>query len=294
MLSMGIYPLFLWPMFNSYLPIFNSYFDITRGFFLGRLSPKNSTGRSNFCVLCRWIARGPTKDCGRRLESGPPVRGGRVCPYPWRILMVLLYVVCHGSHQEIAHKNVSMNIPAPWIRHGLWILKILRLPSVLLVLSGRKIVLETLGQAVKTQISCGFIQPVTQSIEIPIICPIFHCKTPTKLKPNPLIQRRNSPFVRPQRSLGSRTELRNWLRNLRTSGAENVVSFWYDVVSYVTKMDQLINKPVKIQYFQGALEFWCWGESEIQRQALQTVGSWVMSQVGSTVQPPSHCKWCNY
>ena len=35
--------------------------------------------------------------------------------------MVLLYMVCHGSHQEIPPNNVSINIPAPWIRHGKWI-----------------------------------------------------------------------------------------------------------------------------------------------------------------------------
>ena len=30
--------------------------------------------------------------------------------------MVLLYMVCHGSHQYTP--TVSINIPAPWIRHG--------------------------------------------------------------------------------------------------------------------------------------------------------------------------------
>ena len=33
--------------------------------------------------------------------------------------MVLLYMVCHGSHQHTPNV-VSINIPAPWIRHGLW------------------------------------------------------------------------------------------------------------------------------------------------------------------------------
>ena len=34
-----------------------------------------------------------------------------------RILTVLLYMVLHGSHQSTP--NVSINLPAPWIRHGI-------------------------------------------------------------------------------------------------------------------------------------------------------------------------------
>ena len=38
-------------------------------------------------------------------------------PYPWRILTVLLYMVCHGSHQYTPF--MLAYIPAPWIRHGI-------------------------------------------------------------------------------------------------------------------------------------------------------------------------------
>ena len=38
--------------------------------------------------------------------------------YPYRILTVLLYMVCHGSHQQKPPMNVSINIPAPWM---IWI-----------------------------------------------------------------------------------------------------------------------------------------------------------------------------
>ena len=34
--------------------------------------------------------------------------------------MVLLYMVCHGSHQYTVYTPfyVSIDLPAPWIRHG--------------------------------------------------------------------------------------------------------------------------------------------------------------------------------
>ena len=63
-------------------------------------------------------------------------------------------------------------------------------------------------------------------------------------------------------------------------------------ICYVTEMDQQSSEHPILS--RSTEHFWCWGESEIQRQALQTVGSWMMRQVGSTVQPRSHCKWCNY
>ena len=53
---------------------------------------------------------------------GKPVRK---MIYKWWLYpigsMVLLYMVCHGSHQEIPPVNVSINIGAPWILYGIYI-----------------------------------------------------------------------------------------------------------------------------------------------------------------------------
>ena len=52
-------------------------------------------------------------------------------PNPWRIhLSAAIYMVLHGSHQQKHPINVSINIAAPWIRHGqfMWKVKIPMVP----------------------------------------------------------------------------------------------------------------------------------------------------------------------
>ena len=41
---------------------------------------------------------------------------------PWRIHGAAQKMVCHGSHQQKKQLNVSIFLPAPWIRHGMiWV-----------------------------------------------------------------------------------------------------------------------------------------------------------------------------
>ena len=170
---------------------------------------------------------------------------------------------------------------------------ILRLPSVLLVLSCGKLCWKLL-YCCKNHWKPRY--PVDLSNH-PVHCspgdslkifPIFHCKTPTKLKPNPLIQRRNSPFVRPQRSLGAHRTAVNWkqLAHFWCWKCGNSGMMWY------VMWQKWINKPVNIRYFQGALSTFDAEESQKsngRRFKLLGLGWWDRS-----VQPRSHCKWCNY
>ena len=81
--------------------------------------PQHSSEVPGWRLLRRWASRVETS-VGNWMERAFFTGNGCWKTNPWRILTVLLYMVLHGSPQEIPPINVSIFLPAPWIRHGWW------------------------------------------------------------------------------------------------------------------------------------------------------------------------------
>ena len=73
-------------------------------------------------INIKWSWSYPPKDI--RSQFG-------ISPYPWRIHVIMLYMVCHGSHQYTTFMLLVAYIPAPWILWDmLWNTRPLYAPSM--------------------------------------------------------------------------------------------------------------------------------------------------------------------
>ena len=95
---------------TNYITSFNSFLYVDQRVYAWEITDLNNVkpGLINLKRLFNW---------GVPFQYWIMTLGGFI---PWHpINMVLLYMVCHGSHQHSPWNDVSIYISAPWIRHGL-------------------------------------------------------------------------------------------------------------------------------------------------------------------------------